>query len=592
MGLAGKTQRNGNSRMGRIVFVTALIATLIHGYNLPLFAQSQVGTERVLKTGENISLDLKGVDILDVLKLLSQQSRLNFVAGRNVTGKVTIFVKDVGVWEAFERILEANDLAYERYENIVTVMTARDYELLYGSKFQERKENLVLPLRYAKAAQVATVLTQIKSTVGRVVADEVSNTLYVTDVPSHLDEVQQVLQELDRPTATHVYELNYAEAEQISSKIQELLSPLGTMSVDARTNKVIISDLESVLEPIDRMMQAFDAPEGQVLIEAKILKVELSDQMDLGIDWQQLLGGDVAARSNFRLLSDIVGNVSSGSFSGTATGGALKLFTGTDDTTQIVIEALQKIGRTETLSNPRIMVSNNQEAKILVGSKEAFVTVTTTVPESGSVVTAPQIEFVDVGTKLFVTPKIKRDGNVQMKIRPEVSTAKIETFQQNRIPILTTTEAETNVLVESGKTLMIGGLIDRKTEETKSRVPLLGNIPIVGMAFRNKSDSERKSEIVVFITPQIVLPDGSPAQIPSRSSGSISQPPLSAPRSLFESGSELQREFPSTWVDTESVLERQFQTRSDTSSPTTPTQTQPKRKSKDSLLKGPLQEPL
>src|SRR3989338_5417027 len=143
-------------------------AALALGSGPGAWAQPMV-TGSPLRTGQRISLDLKGVDILDVLKLLSQKSGLNFIAGRNVSGRVTIFVHDVDVWEAFELIIGANDLAYERQGDIITVMMARDYELLYGEKFQERKESLTVPLKHAKVAQVATVLNQVKSSVGRVV---------------------------------------------------------------------------------------------------------------------------------------------------------------------------------------------------------------------------------------------------------------------------------------------------------------------------------------------------------------------------------------------------------------------------------------
>lgn len=469
-------------------------------------------------TGQRISLDLKGVDILDVLKLLSQKSGLNFIAGKNVSGKVTIFASDVDVWEAFELIIGANDLAYEQRGDIVTVMMARDYELLYGEKFQGRDQNLVVPLQYAKAVQVATVLNQVKSSVGRVVADEGSNTLVLNDVPTRLAQMKGLLTQLDRPTQTRVYNLSYAEAEKLKEKLQEILTPVGTYSFDARTNKVVITDLPEVLQKTDQIIQAFDVPDGQVLIDAKIIKVELTDEMDLGIDWQQLFAGiDLRGRSNFRVLGDIVG--------GTTTGAALKLATAPQETTQVVIEALKKIAKTETLSNPRVMVSNNQEAKILVGTKEAFVTTTTTVPATGSVVTSPEIQFVDVGTKLFVTPNIKRDGHVQLKIRPEVSTSKVETFQNNRIPIVTTTEAETTVLVKSGVTLIIGGLIDTKSERTDSKVPLLGDIPILGWPFRGVSDVKRKTELVVFLTPQIVLSDGA-SFVPPPNTGPIADADL------------------------------------------------------------------
>ncbi len=456
-----------------------------------------------LKTGQRISLDLKGVDILDVLKLLSQKSGLNFIAGRNVSGRVTIFVHDVDVWEAFELIIGANDLAYERQGDIVTVMMARDYELLYGAKFLERRRSVVTPLKYAKAIQVATVLNQVKSAVGQVVTDEGSNTIILSDAPTRLEEMQTLLKQLDRPTESRVYHLNYTEAEKLKEKVQEILSPVGMFSFDQRTNTVVITDLKETLAKLDGVIRAFDMPDGEVLIEAKILKVELTDAMDLGIDWQQVFAkANVDTRTNFRVLGDIVGA------SSPVTGAALKWVTTSTDKTTLIIEALKKLTKTETLSNPRIMVSNNQEAKILVGTKEAVVTVTTTVPATGATVSAPEIQFVDVGTKLFVTPNVKRDGHIQMKIRPEVSTAKVETFQTNRIPIVTSTEAETSVLVKSGSTLIIGGLIETKNERTDNRVPILGDIPIIGRAFGGTTSSKKKTELVVFLTPQIILPDG------------------------------------------------------------------------------------
>lgn len=454
-------------------------------------------------TGQRISLDLKGVDILDVLKLLSQKSGLNFVAGRNVAGRVTIFVSDVDVWQAFERIIDANDLAYERQGDIVTVMAARDYELIYGEKFQERKERLVLPLRYAKAVQVANALNQLKSAVGQVVADEASNTLVVSDVPARLQQMQEVLGKLDRPTRMQVYHLNYTDAEQLKEKVQDLLTPIGTVTFDARTNTAIITDLTEVMDRIDQLVRAFDTPDGQVLIEAKIVKVTLTDDMDLGIDWQRVFAGiKTTLGSNFDVISgDVIG--------GTATGAALKVVSARTDS-EVVIEALKQVTKTDTLASPRIMVGNKQEAKILVGTKEVFVTTTTTVPATGSTITAPQIQFVDVGTKLFVTPSIKRNGYIQLEIRPEVSSAQTVIFKDNRIPIVTSTEAETTVMVKSGVTVIIGGLIEETTTKTNNRVPILGDIPVLGIPFRGTTDAKDKTELVVFMTPQIVMPDGSP----------------------------------------------------------------------------------
>ena len=262
--------------IGYGVGLVITIGLLVPGYAQTPPPASAVAAESGLQTGQRISLDLKGVDILDVLKLLSQKSGLNFVAGRNVSGRVTIFVTNVDVWEAFEIICGANDLAYERTGDIVTVMAARDYELIYGEKFQERKKTVVEPLKYAKVTQVATVLNQVKSGIGRIVVDETSNTLILSDVPTKLVEMEELLKKLDKPTETRVYSLNYTEADKLKEKVQEVLSPVGTFTFDTRTNKAIISDLKEVLQKTDQIIRAFDVPDGEVLIESKILKVELA----------------------------------------------------------------------------------------------------------------------------------------------------------------------------------------------------------------------------------------------------------------------------------------------------------------------------
>ena len=115
---------------------------------------------------------------------------------------------------------------------------------------------------------------------------------------------------------------------------------------------------------------------------------------------------------------------------------------------------------------------------------------------------------MDVGTKLFVTPSVKRDGYIQMKVRPEVSTSTVTEFSGNRIPIVTTTEAETNVLVKSGSTLIIGGLIETKDDRATKGLPILSDLPLIGLAFRSTSHTKTKTELVVFLTPQIVSATG------------------------------------------------------------------------------------
>ncbi len=494
--------------------VYAIVSALFTLHPLPftvvtVWAQTvETGPPENFITGQTISLDLKGVDILDVLKLLSQKSGLNFVAGRNVTGRVTIFANDVDVWEAFELIVDANELAYERRGDIVNVMTARDYELLYGVRFQERTTSKVIALKFAKSVQVSTALNQVKSNIGRVVVDEASNTIILTDTAGRLKEMQDLLAKLDRPTETRIYTLQYAEAEKLKEKVQEYLTAgLGTFSFDPRTNKVVISDLKEVVSKLDRIIRAFDVQDGMVLIDAKLVEVTLDDEYNMGVDWQQLFAGvDAKGRLSFDgLKTDVIKDG--------AKGAALKLLSAPTGNAEVVIEALQFYGKTETIANPRIAVANNQEAKIHIGKKEAVVSVTTQVPTSGSVVSTPEIEFIDVGKKLSVTPSIKSDGHIKLKVRPEISTADPKTFTTSEkvtqtIPIVTTTEAETTIIVKSGSTVIIGGLIDSTRKRERNQLPFLGDLPVLGAPFRSHLKADKKTETVIFLTPQIISSTG------------------------------------------------------------------------------------
>lgn len=474
---------------------------------LPAFAQMPAGPVPEAAVTQLISLDLKGVDIIDVLKLLSQKSGLNFVAGHNVAGRVTIFAKDVNIWEAFELITAANGLAYDRAGSLITVMTTGDYERLHGEKFQEQKATRVLVLKYAKSSQVAMVLNQLKSPLGQVVVEEATNTVIVSDVPTRLQQMDELLAALDRPTETRIYRLNYTEVDKLKDKLQEFLTPgVGIVSFDTRTNTVIVNDLAESVARMDEMIRALDEQTREVHIQARILQVTLTDEFSLGIDWQAVFTGlDTTARSRLNVLDG------SAIFGGTATGTAIQIASLAENDVQVLIDLLKKYGRTETLSNPRLTAASGSEAKILVGTKEAFVTTTTTVPGSGGqVVSSPQVQFVDVGVKLFVTPAVKADGFVSLKIRPEISRVKttVTDIANTRIPIVETTESETTVLVQNGMTLIIAGLIKEDSSKTHTQLPWLGDLPLIGAAFRSTAERKERNEIVVFLTPQIITAGG------------------------------------------------------------------------------------
>lgn len=442
-------------------------------------------------------LDFKQMDILDVLKLISQKSGVNIVAGQNVKGRITVFLKNVQVEDALKIIVDAYGWAYVKENGVIKVMTEKEFETAYGHAFGKHIETRAIQLKYGRVGDVVTMLAQVKSSNGTIMADEKSSTIILKDTEKKLEEMEDIIQKVDVPVETRIFELSYAQAKDISSKISEALTPLvGSFKQDERSNKIIVSDTKHSLSNISAMIEAFDHKEREVLIEAKIIQVVLSDEFKLGIDWEAIVSDfhDLNLKSNFDVLSS------------TDKSGRISVGTVANDNYAAIIEALNTVGWTEILSNPRITAMNNKEAKILVGSTEPYVTTTTTTPSSGPTTTAESINFIEVGVKLYVTPTIHKDDFITMKIKPEVSSVvnKVVTANNNSIPVVETSEAETTVMVKDGATIVIGGLIKEENIETVKQVPVLGKIPYLGAAFRSKDSSKSKTEIVIFLTPQII----------------------------------------------------------------------------------------
>lgn len=467
---------------------------------------------------QKITLDLKGIDVIDALKVISQRTGMNIVASKSVIGRVTIFLKDVDVWDAFEIMLLSNDLAYVVRGDIVSVMTGREYEALYGERFKDKKELATIKLNYAKAVEVAKAITQVKTAIGRVVVDEGSNTLILMESADRLAEMKNMIAVLDSPTVTKVFSLDYAKSDKLNPKIQDMITKgIGSVRFDERTNTVVVSDLPEKVAQIEKVINAFDEKTRQVLIDAKIVQVELNDEFNMGVNWETIF-------RRFTLDQTLTASLT--------TGGTVTIATtmGQDATGQwrtfaSLIDALREVGTTKIISSPRITALDGQEAKIMIGTKEAYITATTTTPASGAVTTAESVNFVDVGTQLYVTPFINKEGYVTMKIRPVVSSvgSRIKTTASpDGVPIVKTSEAETSIVVKDGVMIVLGGLMEEKKIKTVKKIPILGEIPILGIPFRNTSDELKKTELVIFLTPTIISGD-STQPIPEMKTASYSQ---------------------------------------------------------------------
>ena len=452
-------------------------------------------------SAEKISLDLRGIDIIELFKLLSLKTGLTIVPQPGVKGRVSLFLNNVSFDDVLDIILITYGLAADRKANIINIMTADQYYNLYGKRYEEKRKIASFKLNYAKPVNVFNTLSQLKSDIGKIIVDESSATVVLIDIPEKIDLMQEMVKQLDGLPETEVIGLRYAKAKDLETQLSKVVTTgPGEIAIDERTNKVMVMDLPEKMKSIKRMVRAFDEEPSQVMIEAEIIELSLSDKFQRGIDWEGIFKG--------------INNLDfKGKFSLGLTGNRQEISVGTVPPTNynVILQALQTYGRTNILSQPRIAVVNNQEAKILVGAREAYITQTLSTAETATT-TAESIEYVDVGVKLSVTPTISRDGFVTMRIKPEVSSVReyLTTKLGSRVPIVTTSEAETVVKVKDGAMIMIGGLTKRKELESSSRTPILAKIPLLGLLFSKKeigSDEPRSSELVVFITPRIITGD-------------------------------------------------------------------------------------
>jgi len=456
---------------------------------------------------EKISLDLRGVEISEFFKILSRRSNLNIIPSSQVKGRINIFLNNINVEDALEVILVSQDLAAERKRNVVYVMTAAEYQQVFGRKYYEKREVHIFKLKAADPQAIFNVFSQIKSDIGKIITDATSATVIVIDVPGAIKDMEESLTKLEELPTQKIFKLNYAKVDEIQGEISNVLTPgLSKLQIDTRTNQLVVSDLPEKMDLIKDVVDAFDEPSKQVFIVAEIVQVVLSDKYEQGISWERLFTDPNMHGLNFagRYHGDFPLE-SATTFDATKQG-YMSVGTLATDDYHAIFQFLQTIGKTNILSRPRITALNNEEAKILIGTREAYTTGTLSQAES-TTVTSENVEFIDVGIKLNVVPRITNDGYVIIKIKPEISVVKeyLETkVLQSRIPIVETSEAETVVKIKDGSMVIIGGLIKKEKSDAFVGIPLLSDIPFIGSLFRSRIKNVKKTELVIFLRPTIV----------------------------------------------------------------------------------------
>ncbi len=308
-------------------------------------------------------------------------------------------------------------------------------------------------------------------------------------------------------TAIKSFKVQYSDPKKVSEIITKYLSRYGKLTLLEERKMVVVEDTPDFLGRIQRLLAEIDSEPKQIMIEAKILEITLDNTESFGIDW-----GKIFSSSTLR-----DGTVSTNAFGtqGIANRGQAGLFFNfLNGNIQLYLNALSSKGRVHTLSTPKLLTLENQEANTKVGKNFGYVTTTT-----ANNITTSTISYLETGVILKVTPSVDDQGRIMMKIHPEVSSGALRRVNNNDIPDKNTTEVTTQMLASDGQSILIGGLIKNVTSRSRNGVPVLGDIPIFGNLFSSTDDIIATTETIVIITPYIVKQPA--ATVTSETAGKI-----------------------------------------------------------------------
>jgi type II secretory pathway component GspD/PulD (secretin) len=295
-----------------------------------------------------------------------------------------------------------------------------------------------------------------------------------------------------------IFELKYAEVD----KVQEVLDAIPgnrVIKLHEPSRTVIVEDTPENIKKIETIIRFWDRKPRQVLIEAKILQIRLTDEMSMGVNWDKILGDARIGTGGFSIAVppaeegiSPVPDVGSGVFANMITAA------GTRHEFSVAVDALQAKTRVNTLSTPKLLAIHGKQARVQVGGQQGYKVTTLT----GTGLATETIEFLDIGTILDITPYIDDDGNVLLNVKPSINSVTIDAA--TGVPTQKSTAVSTWLLAKGGETVFIAGLIEEAGTKTGEMVPCLGNAPGLGWLFRGTSRGTGKDELVVLITPEIL----------------------------------------------------------------------------------------
>ncbi|VXB95597.1 Fimbrial protein [Luteimonas sp. 9C] len=426
-------------------------------------------------SGAPVTFNFQDVPVRTVLQLIADESNLNIVASDSVTGNVTLRLQNVPWDQALDIVLQAKSLDKRRSGNVVWVAPQSEI-----AAFEQAKEDARLAIE--ERAEMTTE--------------------YIPISYGNAEDIAKLLTEESKSGSGSG---GGASAAGGASQQRGFLSSRGSLSFDRRTNTLLVIDIPNRVAEVKRLVNMLDKPVDQVVIEARIVIANESFARDLGARFgvsaskQRVnIGGALGTTEDGGPLAPLGLNVDLPIESGPSLAFTIL---GNTINWAVELQALQTEQRGEVISNPRVVTSNQREAVISQGQEIGYLTIT-----GGQSNSIPTVEFKDVLLELKVTPTITNDGRVflAMDIKKDEVTGEVNYPGIGTVPLISKRNVTTAVLIDDGQTVAIGGVYEFADRASLSKVPFLGDLPIIGNLFKSRGRSREKAELLIFVTPKVM----------------------------------------------------------------------------------------
>ena len=472
-----------------------VLITILMG-SVPVHAADQTHAEKHY-LGSKLSLNFQNIEVRSVLQVIAEFTHLNMVVSDSISGAVTLRLKDIPWDQALDIILQSRGLGMQQNGNVLYIAPREELAAKEQADLEARK-------KLADLEPIRTQSYQLNYTKAR----EVANGLRGFPIGA---------------SSVATSSITSSSSSSVAGNIRSILSSRGSVIPDERTNQLFVTDISVKLKEVEDLIAKIDVPVRQVLIEARIVEANDSFSKSLGVklgvnenrltsnagvalgnQGRMTIGGNMAAVgaqtgqpdtlatfANTQLVNlpaNKVNNFDPATF-------ALSIFGATSNRfLNLELSALEADGQGKVVSSPRIVTADKVEAYINQGFKIPFQQSTT----SG----ATSVQLIEAGLRLKVTPQITPEGNIILDVMVNKDSL------GNLTPVgreINTKEVKTQVLVDNGGTVVIGGIYEQEENTGQAKVPVLGDLPVLGNLFKNKTRDTRRTELLVFLTPRILL---------------------------------------------------------------------------------------